>query len=702
MNSPPEIVIRRATAADLPAVAAVFAAAFPESVDHVAGTLTTDAPLLDVFNLALEAEPEAFRVAELEGRVVGYVLSPVRTSRLRTVAVWRGHLLRGLWSWLTGRYGVRVRALRLALADKISFLRSQKVGEFSDSRILSIAVHPDAQGGGVGRRLLEAGLEYLRQHHVPVVRLEVRPDNPSARHLYEQAGFEGRGTYEDAQGPWLVMTKRRHARPRRARRKRLARWLRRLLLLLFVAWSAWGFSYVIINRPAYLANMRLRLELPFMPLPGPGERVLIFAPHPDDEVIGCGGLIQECERSGAQVTVVLMTSGDASELGLLFAENAVRRSPSEYLRLGKIRLQESAAALATLGVPADRLVTLGYPNGGLDLLWTPDYWLPEHPYTSTHTRVNRSPYANSYTPQALYCGQQVLADVGQLLEQVRPDYVFTTGPFDVHPDHWATYDFVKLALLQRAVTGRKVPRLYSFLVHHPDWPTPPVYRPREALQPPAALAAASGLKWYALPLTGGEVKLKAEALRQYHSQRPFWDLVLAALVRRNELMAEVGPDRPCNGLLALTDPRGEATSLRRRPGADIASLLIFSRPEQWRFSINLMGPASPAVTYSLLGHALDARGAVSVWSCNRRAGGTLVTVQGDALNRSALTWTSSGTTLTTTLPAAVAQNRALLLEAITRSNRRYLDHTVTRAVLETPLPAPLVAPRPEAARSPLE
>ena len=40
------------------------------------------------------------------------------------------------------------------------------------------------------------------------------------------------------------------------------------------------------------------------------ERVLIIAPHPDDEVIGCGGVILNYLEQGSDVTVVIVTNGE--------------------------------------------------------------------------------------------------------------------------------------------------------------------------------------------------------------------------------------------------------------------------------------------------------------------------------------------------------------------------------------------------------
>ena len=49
--------------------------------------------------------------------------------------------------------------------------------------------------------------------------------------------------------------------------------------------------------------------IPFEPQDLRGERLLVLAPHPDDEVIGCGGLVALHLRDGRKVHVVVATDG---------------------------------------------------------------------------------------------------------------------------------------------------------------------------------------------------------------------------------------------------------------------------------------------------------------------------------------------------------------------------------------------------------
>ena len=78
------------------------------------------------------------------------------------------------------------------------------------------------------------------------------------------------------------------------------------------------------------------------------ERVLVLAPHMDDEVLGCGGAIALHLRAGAVVTVVFLTDGRQGSSGLRGLTGSALQEA--HRRLVGVRKAEAAAALATLGV----------------------------------------------------------------------------------------------------------------------------------------------------------------------------------------------------------------------------------------------------------------------------------------------------------------------------------------------------------------
>jgi N-acetylglucosamine malate deacetylase 1 len=78
------------------------------------------------------------------------------------------------------------------------------------------------------------------------------------------------------------------------------------------------------------------------------ERVVVLAPHMDDETIGCGGTLARHVRAGAECHVVFLTDGRHGS-GRLRELGAEARSVAEA-RLAQLRKQEAQAALATLGV----------------------------------------------------------------------------------------------------------------------------------------------------------------------------------------------------------------------------------------------------------------------------------------------------------------------------------------------------------------
>jgi LmbE family N-acetylglucosaminyl deacetylase len=189
---------------------------------------------------------------------------------------------------------------------------------------------------------------------------------------------------------------------------------------------------------AWLREAEAELPLASTPaaLLGPHGRALVLAPHPDDESLGCGGLLAACAALGLAAQVIIVSDGSGSH----------RRSRGfPAARLVALRQQEARAAVAALGLdPADSI-------GFLDL---PD------------TRVPSS-------------GPAFEAAVAGLLRLVRtpPTAVFTTWPHDPHADHAAT--FALACALARALPG--APRLYAYPVWGlafahpiPGFPLPPV------------------------------------------------------------------------------------------------------------------------------------------------------------------------------------------------------------------------------------
>jgi [ribosomal protein S18]-alanine N-acetyltransferase len=216
----PDILIEPAGVQDLPRIGAVFARAFPQSIAFFLGDVDPASPrlqqgLADFVGLAYRAEPGAFLVAREAGRetVVGYTIATRDFPRL-----WQRAFLRGWWltlviRWIRGCYGLSLRTVSRVLRNKFFFLShsrkgsKEKAGEAGKARILSLAVDPDYQGGGIGGRLLEEGFRVLKAAGQSRVSLEVRLDNERAYRLYTAKGFQKRGTFRDLQGDWLVLEK---------------------------------------------------------------------------------------------------------------------------------------------------------------------------------------------------------------------------------------------------------------------------------------------------------------------------------------------------------------------------------------------------------------------------------------------------------------------------------------------------------------
>lgn len=130
---------------------------------------------------------------------------------------------------------------------------------------------------------------------------------------------------------------------------------------------------------------------------------LILAPHPDDEALGCGGLIQHLLKQNAVVLICFMTSGGASHPNSL-------KYPPEVMT--KIREKEAIKACKILGVDSNNIIFLRGPDSSLMDL----------------------------EDDKKICIASKLAD---LLKQFNISSLFLPWRRDAHPDHKATYELGK-------------------------------------------------------------------------------------------------------------------------------------------------------------------------------------------------------------------------------------------------------------------
>ncbi len=86
------------------------------------------------------------------------------------------------------------------------------------------------------------------------------------------------------------------------------------------------------------------------------HKAIIVAPHPDDEVLGCSGLIQRMIENGKQMHVVILSGGGKSHQGCCHIDEST---------LIESRRNLSRKAAAILELPLDQLHLLDYPDGNI-------------------------------------------------------------------------------------------------------------------------------------------------------------------------------------------------------------------------------------------------------------------------------------------------------------------------------------------------
>lgn len=162
---------------------------------------------VQIWEFVREIEPRGFLAARDNGTLVGYAIFVPSLKHVQREAIRQGAVLRWALAALSGGFALRFSSLWRVLLNKIMFVRSgRRFRTSGDAQLLNIAVHPNAQGRGVAKALVRAGLDAMRELNVSEVRLEVRVWNRPAVRLYEETGWSEVGRTRDLEGEWLVMT----------------------------------------------------------------------------------------------------------------------------------------------------------------------------------------------------------------------------------------------------------------------------------------------------------------------------------------------------------------------------------------------------------------------------------------------------------------------------------------------------------------
>jgi len=204
------------------------------------------------------------------------------------------------------------------------------------------------------------------------------------------------------------------------------------------------------------------LHLKSQPMLSNQKPAIVFAPHPDDETLGCGGMIALKRQQGVPVWVVFMTDGQDSQ----FNHERIKT----IAELVEIRKHEALAALNMLGVQSSEIHFLDLPDGSLPAL-----------------------------PEAKR--QQVVEQLVELLKMTHAQEVYVTYRKEIHPDHQETYALVRSAILQSQQALE--------LIQYPVWAN---WRPQQI-----DFKAAEIENVYRLAIAGTRDK-KIQALDAYRSQ----------------------------------------------------------------------------------------------------------------------------------------------------------------------------------------
>lgn len=279
---------------------------------------------------------------------------------------------------------------------------------------------------------------------------------------------------------------------------------------------------------------------------GHAERLLVLAPHPDDETLSAAGLIQRVYAEGGTMRNVVVTAGDAYVEAIEAATGKTHLKSADYLEYGEKRLEESEKAAQFLGKGFLHLDLLGYSDGSIyDMLVT--HWQRNKPDKSGFTGFDHVPYREAEDRGIAQDGQDLRNELIAILKETKPTIIVFPDVMENDSDHAALGMFALLAIsdwLETTDNQQHHPRLLAYLIHwQKDWP-PGAYAPKplDLSAYPLYLPDDLPLRGHSrscLALTAEEIKNKRLALQLYKTQQLAMGSFLGAFIHNNECFTQL-------------------------------------------------------------------------------------------------------------------------------------------------------------------
>ncbi|MGD0223038.1 MAG: PIG-L family deacetylase [Terriglobia bacterium] len=183
--------------------------------------------------------------------------------------------------------------------------------------------------------------------------------------------------------------------------------------------------------------------------------LMVICAHEDDEQ-AYAGLMRAAVEANIPVEVLILTAGDVGECERYFDKPC---GPNEAREFGTVRMEESAGAVGHLGIPRDKFIDLGLPDGGSGKIWF-DHKSSSNPFLSIYLAVDHSPYENVYKPNLPYARDAVVEAIGKVITDFHPAMLALTGPDERHVDHrtanWFAIKACHALLKQKALDPQTI------------------------------------------------------------------------------------------------------------------------------------------------------------------------------------------------------------------------------------------------------